>query len=164
MNPRRGGWLIFATLLVAMLASVVHLPAAVPDWIGHLRPDWIIAVLFYWSFAASERTGLVEAWLLGFVVDVLVGDPLGLNGACMAGAVFSGHILHERIRLYSVVQRAGVALVVLLVAALVREVVRVLALGTTPSFWFLAGPGVTALLFPLLALALAGLRRRFPVR
>lgn len=164
MNPRRGGWLIFATLLVAMLASVVHLPAAVPDWLGYLRPDWIIAVLFYWSFAASERTGLVEAWLLGFVVDVLVGDPLGLNGACMAGAVFSGHILHERIRLYSTLQRASIALVVLLVAALVREVVRVLALGTTSSFWFLAAPGVTALLFPFLALALAALRRRYPVR
>ena len=164
MNPRRGGWLIFATLLVAMLASIVHLPAAVPDWIGHLRPDWMVAVLFYWSFAASERTGLVEAWLLGFVVDVLVGDPLGLNGACMAATVFSGHILHERIRLYSALQRASVALVVLLVAALVREVVRVLALGTTPSIWFLAAPGVTALLFPPLAAALAGLRRRFPVR
>ena len=164
MNPRRGGWLIFVTLLVAMLASVVHLPAAVPDWVGHLRPDWIVAVLFYWGFAASERTGLVEAWLLGFAVDVLVGDPLGLNGACMATAVFSGHMLHERIRLYSALQRAGVAFVVLLVAALVREVTRVLALGTIPSFWFLAAPGVTALLFPLVALALAGLRRRFPVR
>lgn len=164
MSPRRGGWLIFATLLVAMLGSVVHLPAAVPDWFGYLRPDWIIAVLFYWSFAASERTGLVEAWLLGFVVDVLVGDPLGLNGACMAAAVFSGHILHERIRLYSTLQRASIAFVVLLVAALVREVVRVLALGTTPSLWFLAAPGITALLFPLLALVLAALRRRYPVR
>ena len=110
MNPRRGGWLIFVTLLAAVLASVVHLPASVPDWVGHFRPDWIVAVMFYWSFAASERTGLVEAWLLGFVVDVLVGDPLGLNGACMAGAVFSGHVLHERIRLYLVLQRAGVAL------------------------------------------------------
>ena len=164
MSPRRGGWLIFATLLAAMLASVMHLPASVPDWAGHLRPDWTIAVLFYWGFAASERTGLVEAWLLGFVVDVLVGDPLGLNGACMAGAVFSGHILHERIRLYTALQRAGIAFVVLLLAALVREVARVLALGTTPSFWFLAAPGVTALLFPLVALGLAALRRRFPVR
>lgn len=147
-----------------MLASVMHLPASVPAWTGHLRPDWMIAVLFYWSFAAYERTGVVEAWLLGLVVDVLVGDPLGLNGACMAGAVFSGHILHERMRLYTMPQRAGVALAVLLLAAAVRELARVLALGTTASLWFLAAPAVTALLFPLVALALGAMGRRFGVR
>ena len=164
MNPLRGGWLIFVTLLAAMVANIAHLPAGVPEWLALLRPDWLLAVAFFWSFTASERTGMVHAWLLGLAMDALLGDPLGLNGACMAGAVYVGRTLDDRLRLYSLVQITAIALAIFLVAAALRELVRVWALGTEFSPWFLAPPALTAALFPFLTLLLRALTRRFRVR
>lgn len=164
MNPLRGGWLIFVTLLAAMAAGVARLPAAAPDWAALLRPDWLLAVAFFWSFTASERTGMVHAWLLGLAMDALLGDPLGLNGACMAAAVYVGRTLHDRLRLYSLVQTTAIAFAIFAAAAALRELVRIWVLGSEFSPWFPAAPAVTAALFPFLTLLLRALARRFRVR
>ena len=164
MNPLRGGWLIFLTLLAAMVANIAHLPAAVPDALELVRPDWLLAVAFFWSFTASERTGIVHVWLLGLALDALLGDPLGLNGACLAGAVYVGRTLHDRLRLYSLVQTTAIAFVIFVAAETTRELVRVWVLGAVFSPWFLVPPAVTAVVFPFLTLLLRALTRRFPVR
>jgi len=74
MNPGNGGWAILLTLVVALILAVFHLPEWWPQWLGWLRPDWIAMTVFFWVLAVPHRFGLVAAWLLGLVVDVLYAE------------------------------------------------------------------------------------------
>lgn len=122
MNPSAGGWLILLSLLVAMVLAVLHLPETWPEWLGWLRPAWVAMVIFYWVMALPHRLGLISAWLVGLLLDVLQADPLGLNGVLLAGITYIAWRFYERLRMYSIVQLCGI--VFLLVAA--EESVRVL--------------------------------------
>ena len=67
MNPLQGGWVILLTLIVAMVFSVTHLPAWVPNWLGWLRPEWVVLVLFYWVIERPDRVGMILVWVLGSI-------------------------------------------------------------------------------------------------
>ena len=116
MNPTRGGWAILLTIFLAMLLSVVHLPESWPGWLGWLRPNWMLLVLFFWVMELPHRIGLIAAWFIGFLMDGLLGEPLGLNGLMLATATYITWRSFERLRMYSVLQQCGV--VFLLVAAI----------------------------------------------
>ncbi len=119
----RGGWVILLSLLAAMLLGVVRLPEDWPSWLGWLRPQWILLVLFFWVMELPERIGLVSAWILGLLVDALVGEPLGLNGILLAGVTFVTWRFFERLRMYSALQQCGVVFLLVLGIELVRGVV-----------------------------------------
>ena len=76
------------TLAGALILTVVHAPLAWPDWLGWLRPGWVVLVVFFWVMELPHRIGLVSAWIVGLLVDVLYADPLGLNGLVLAATVW----------------------------------------------------------------------------
>lgn len=163
MNPTRGGWLILLTLAGAMVLAVAHLPESWPQWLGWLRPAWVALVIFYWVMELPHRVGLIAAWVLGALVDVLQAEPLGLNGVILAGITYVAWRFYERLRMYSIVQQGGVAFVLVLAAeagrALVLDVV-----GERGWSWGAVIPAFTSLLvWPFLAVLLTRLRLQFRV-
>ena len=62
MNPFRGGWIILLSIAIAMMLAVAHLPESLPQWLGCLRPAWVILVMFYWVMVLPDRFGIVRAW------------------------------------------------------------------------------------------------------
>ena len=104
MNVLRRVLIVGFCILIGMLLTVGSFPRVLPDWVGWLRPEWMLLVCFYWAVEIPERLGLVSVWLAGTLVDVLVGDTIGTNGACLALVSLIGWKLHARMRLYSPVQ------------------------------------------------------------
>ena len=123
MNPTNGGWLIFLTLVVALILSIFHLPEGAPAWLAWLRPVWVSLILFYWVIELPHRVGLISAWILGFVVDVAVGDPLGLNGLLLAFITYVTWRFYERLRMLPVLQQGATLFVLVLVGELTRAIV-----------------------------------------
>ncbi len=163
MNPARGGWLILASLGCAMVLAIVHLPETWPQWLGWLRPEWVSLVVFFWVMELPHRLGLISAWLLGLGVDILYADPLGLNGAVLAGITYIVWRFYERLRMYSVVQQASVVFVLLLASEAVRMVVRDLAWDRGWT-WGIAVPALTStLLWPIVYRVLQRFRLQFRV-
>ena len=107
MNALIRGMVVLSTLLSGMLITVGHLPRVVPDWVSLLRPEWMVLVCFFWAVELPERIGLVTVWLCGTLVDVLVGDAVGANGACLAAVSLAGWKLQARVRLYSPFQEVA---------------------------------------------------------
>jgi rod shape-determining protein MreD len=164
VNPLQGGWVILLTLGAAMVLAIVHLPETWPQWLGWLRPAWVALVIFYWVMELPHRIGLISAWVVGCLVDVLVGDPLGLNGVLLAGITFVAWRFYERLRMYSVFQQAGVVFLLVLGTELVRAVVMELVQGR-PFSWALAVPALASLVvWPFLAVPLDAVRRRMHVQ
>ena len=120
MNPTRGGWVILASLLMGMLASVVHLPETWPNWLGWLRPSWMMLIVFFWVMELPHRIGLISAWIIGVLLDALLGEPLGLNGFILASVTYITWRFFERLRMFSVVQHCVILFFMVLAAEILR--------------------------------------------
>ena len=163
MNPLHGGWLILASLVGAMVLAVVRLGGG-PDWLAWMRPDWAVAVMFFWGVAAPSRVGPMSAWVAGLFFDVLVAGPLGLTGICLAFATYIARRYEERLSLYTVWQQLAVLFGIVAAIQLVKRTVLFL-LDIEWSTWAVLGPTLTtALVYPLVALLLSIAGRRVKVR
>lgn len=158
MNPTNGGWLILVTVLAALVLAVLHLPETWPQWLGWLRPDWVAMVIFFWVLSLPHRLGLVTAWLIGFLLDVLQADPLGLNGLLLAAITYIAWRFYERLRMYSIAQQCGVVFILVLGAACARLLVQDIIYSSGWS-WVVLLPAFTSMLmWPFLFVLLDRLR------
>ena len=163
MNPARGGWFVLVTLLAALGLSAARAPLDWPEWLDWLRPGWMIMVMLFWVKELPHRIGLISAWILGFLVDIILAEPLGLNGLILATVTYIAWSFHERLRMYSVVQQAAVVMVLMWAGDLLRLAVHNIAAVAAFS-WVLFVPGlVSAALWPLLAEVLTRARVRIRV-
>ena len=158
MNPSNGGWLILVTILVALVLAVLHLPETWPQWLGWLRPAWMAMVIFYWVMALPHRLGLISAWIVGLLLDVLQADPLGLNGFLLAGITYVAWRFYERLRMYSIAQQAGVVFVLVLIAETTRLLVQDLTFDRGLSWGVLLPALMSMLIWPFLLLLLDRMR------
>lgn len=163
MNPTEGGWLILLTVAGAMVLAVAHLPETWPQWLGWLRPAWVAVVVFYWVMELPHRVGLIAAWTLGALVDVLQAEPLGLNGLILAAITYVAWRFYERLRMYSVAQQCGVVFLLVLGAELLRAVVLEAVSDRGWSWGLLLPPLSSMLVWPFVALLLTRLRLQFRV-
>ena len=160
MNPANGRLVIAATLLVALLLSVMPLPL----WAQWGRPALVAMVLIYWVIALPERVGIGVAWLVGLIQDIVEGAQLGQNAIALAIITYMALILYQRMRMYTPLQQAGVIFVLIGLNQLLCHWVKTLTGTIAPNMLFLLPALVSALLWPLLSLVLRGLRRSFLVR
>ncbi len=149
MNPGNGGWAIVLTLIVALILAVIHLPEWWPQWLGWLRPNWIAMTVFFWVLAVPHRFGLVAAWLLGLLVDVLYAEPLGLNGAVLAVLTYITWSLYERLRMFSALQQSINLFFLLLLAEGTRMLGLMLLAEREAQFGFVFVALASALLWGL---------------
>ncbi len=163
MNPARGGWVILLSIATAMLFSVAYLPDGAPYWLGWLRPNWLVLFVFYWVMAVPHRLGLISAWLIGLLVDVLHGELLGLNAVTLASLTYVTWLLHERLRMYTTAQQAMVVLVLALGAELIRMAMNMLAGNVNVSAFVIVPALMTALCWPPVYLTLRWVRRHLGV-
>ena len=163
MNPFDGGWLIPVSLLVALVLAAFALPPGGVEWLGWLRPAWVSMVLFYWVIAAPHRVSLIGVWLFGFGLDLVQATPLGVNGFLLALVTYVGWRFHERLRMVSVIQQAGVLLLLLLLGELLRGIALNLAYERPFAFLAFLSPLVSALLWPFVGILLDRVQQRVRV-
>ena len=65
--------LILLTILLSLFVSLITLP------VGYYSPEWILLVLIYWAIAIPSINKLFLAFLIGFLVDIVLGQVLGIS-------------------------------------------------------------------------------------
>ena len=154
MNSGAGLLAVFLSLFVAMILSVFHLPEWAPDWLAWFRPSWTVLVLFYWVMEFPQRIGMIRAWILGLIMDVLLGAPLGVNAICLAALTYATWSFYERLRMYAVPQQAVVIFAMVFVLELFKTVLMVQFEDTAFQFTFLWVASSSLVVWPLVYLAL----------
>jgi rod shape-determining protein MreD len=94
--------LIIASLLVTLIATIMPLPMMIDPF----RPDWVLLALLYWSLALPARVNVFTAWVLGLLLDILLGSLLGVHAAAMAISVYIVSINYHLIRNFSILQQS----------------------------------------------------------
>jgi rod shape-determining protein MreD len=154
------GVIILLTLLVAVMASIMPLPLSVDAF----RPDWVLIVLIYWCMALPGRVNIITAWVMGFLLDVLLGSVLGVHAAAMAISVFIVAENYQKIRNFSIWQQA---LITGVLAALYHLVVFwlqrfLIDASYLPSYLY---PVITTIvLWPWVFYLLRKVRRHFSIK
>jgi rod shape-determining protein MreD len=154
------GIIILFTLLIALMASIMPMPLNADAF----RPDWVLIVLMYWCMALPGQVNIITAWVMGFILDVLLGSVLGVHAAAMAISIYIIIGNHQKIRNFSIWQQAlitGVlaALYHLVVFWLQRFLIDVVFL---PSYLY---PVITTIvLWPWVFYLLRKVRRNFSIK
>jgi rod shape-determining protein MreD len=101
----------FFALVTSLALTVLPLPAP----ISAFRPDWVAALLLYWSVVAPHRFGLGTAFVMGCALDVLTGALLGQNALALIVIIYLSQRFHLRIRAFPLSQIAGTVFILLTV-------------------------------------------------
>ncbi|MGB2742163.1 MAG: rod shape-determining protein MreD [Cognaticolwellia sp.] len=152
--------IILLTLLVSLMASIMPLPLSVDAF----RPDWVLVVLLYWCLALPSRVNVISAWVMGFILDVLLGSTLGVHAGAMAISVYIVAGNFQKIRNFSVWQQA---LIVGVLSALYHLIVFWLQRFLTDAVFlpsYLYPVLTTIILWPWAFLLLRKIRRNFRIK
>lgn len=66
---------IALTFLLAFMCTIFPWPL----WLSWLQPNWVLLLLVYWLLYTPYRLGIVTAWFIGVLYDLLTGSPLGVH-------------------------------------------------------------------------------------
>ena len=158
-----GLWVIALTFVVAMVLAIVPLPDSVPVELGYLRPEWVVLVLIYWVIALPRRVGILVAWSVGLIVDVLLGSLLGQHGIAFIIAAYIASSLYQRLRMFSLWQQSMIVFAIVGLNQLINFWIEsIVGIGNW-NLWYLLGSVVSALLWPSVFFLLRYLRRQFNV-
>lgn len=102
MHIANGRWVVWLSLLGAMLLQIMPLPDIVEAW----RPDWLLLVIIYWAMALPHRYNILSAWVLGVILDILLGAHLGVRALSMSLVVYVVVLHFQRLRNFPMWQQA----------------------------------------------------------
>ena len=71
----RGFGAILGSVYVALILQIVPMG----EWLGFLRPSWVLLIALFWSQAVPGRFGLWYAFFIGVILDVVLDQPLGMH-------------------------------------------------------------------------------------
>lgn len=103
MSERVPRLVIAASLVVALVLQLFELPYA----LAILRPLWVPLLLVYWAIAIPQPVGLFTAWVVGLLLDVLLGSVLGQHALGLTLIVFITLSLRGWLALFPIWQEAG---------------------------------------------------------
>jgi rod shape-determining protein MreD len=132
---------IFLSLGFALLLMIIPLPIRW-QW---FRPEWLTLFLVYWVFRDPEWVGVMTAWFVGLIMDILGGVLLGQYALAMAVVVYFAHLLRHRLRLFPSWQQAFAVLILVGFGQLILVTVQWL-IGRPPKTILYWGSTVTSVL------------------
>lgn len=155
MSDRIPRLLMIASLAVGLVLQLFELPYA----LAILRPLWVPLLLVYWAMVIPQPVGLLTAWIVGLLLDVLLGSALGQHALGLTLIVFITLSLRGWLALFPVWQEAGLLLALWLVYAFVMFWIDG-ATGHRADPWLQWTPVLSSsLCWPLVVAAMNSLRR-----
>ena len=78
--------IIILTLFLCLMFSLIMLP------LGYIAPEWLLLINIYWAIALPSNKRIFLAFLSGFFIDIVFGQPLGISS--LSYVIFIYIILH----------------------------------------------------------------------
>ncbi|WP_076720340.1 rod shape-determining protein MreD [Motiliproteus sp. MSK22-1] len=157
--PAQHNWVIWLSFLLAMMLSTLPMPESLV-W-G--RPEWVTLTLIYWVVALPHRVGLWSAWILGLLLDILLGSLLGVHALSLTIVAYLAQRLHQRIRMFPLWQQAFLVLILVGIQQMLLHWAQTLTGTSSESLLFLLPSLVSAFLWPWIFVLLRGVRRALHV-
>ncbi|MGI2124346.1 rod shape-determining protein MreD [Shewanella baltica] len=155
-----GRFIVWVTLFIGVISQIMPLPSVVDAW----RPDWLLMIVLYWSIALPHRYNILTAWVLGLVLDILLGATLGVRSLAMSLVIYVAILHCQRLRNFPKWQQSLVIMLLICMYHLVIYWVEfVMQEAVFDTVLFL--PAISGLvLWPWIFWILRRVRRHYKVR
>ena len=149
--------LILLTILLSLFVSLITLP------LGYYSPEWILLVLIYWAIAIPSINKLFLAFLLGFLVDIVLGQVLGISSLFYVILIYIVLRLYNSLRYMTIAQQSFVIFFLIIIKQHLLIWAYIIIDKTIEYQAILIGSFMNALLWPLIFFALRYVRRKFNI-
>ena len=149
--------LILLTILLSLFVSLITLP------LGYYSPEWILLVLIYWAIAIPSINKLFLAFLLGFLVDIVLGQVLGISSLFYVILIYIVLRLYNSLRYMTIAQQSFVIFFLIIIKQHLLIWAYIIIGKTIEYQAILIGSFMSALLWPLVFFALRYVRRKFNI-
>ncbi|SET63618.1 rod shape-determining protein MreD [Thalassotalea agarivorans] len=154
------GFIVVLTLFIALLAAIMPMPLGIDSF----RPDWVLVVLLYWAMAIPVRVSVGTAWVMGLLLDILLGSLLGVHAIALMVPVFIAAVNCQKIRNFSVWQQALVVGVLSALQHLLVFWLQFVFLDVVFLPAYLYPVVTTVIIWPWAFLLLRNIRRKFQIK
>ena len=86
-----------------MIASSL-LVIPLPDNLAFFRIPWLPLSVIFFSIMTPSFFGILSAWLIGFIADLLQCDMLGQNAVALSVIAYLSYRFHLQIRVFPIWQ------------------------------------------------------------
>ncbi len=117
-------------------------------------------MVFYWTFRAPAQFGILFAWCLGLLLDVLEATPLGVNALGMALIAFLVLTIHQRLRMYPIPQQCVMVFLLIGINQMLVHFIKQMLGGEDAGFSYLLPALSSAIAWPLVCVLLDNLNRK----
>jgi rod shape-determining protein MreD len=151
----------FFVILISLIFSVILTISTFP--LGSFSPDWTQLFLIYWILAAPLSIGLLSSWIVGLVLDVVLGSTLGINALMYTIISYLVFKIHHIARYITVFQQSIVIIAILLIKfTLVLWIDSILSINNynISLYWSCL---TSALCWPLVFYSLRVIRRKYNI-
>ena len=151
--------LIAASFAVSLLLDFMPLPLPFAYWL----PEFTALMLIFWLLHRPQNIGISMAFVIGLLLDIGSGAPLGLHALAFILAAYLVHRQQRQILLYAFGMQSLAVFGVLMLIQLTVMAVYFLNEHQFGSWGLLISPFIGAFLWPLLnnlMLTLTSIRRR----
>ena len=149
--------LILLTILLGLFVSLITLP------LGYYSPEWILLILIYWAIAIPSINKLFLAFLLGFLVDIVLGQVLGISSLFYVILIYIVLRLYNSLRYMTIAQQSFVIFFLIIIKQHLFIWAYIIIDKTVEYQAILIGSFMNALLWPLIFFALRYVRRKFNI-
>ncbi|AVR95375.1 MULTISPECIES: rod shape-determining protein MreD [Telluria group] len=123
-------------------------------------PDFVALVLVFWGVHQPRKVGIGTAFCLGLLMDVHDATLLGENALAYTLLSYFAIMMHRRVLWFPIMTQAMHVLPLLLLAQAVQLLVRFVVTGKFPGWFYFVESVVSALLWPVVTMALLAPQRR----
>ena len=101
--------IILLTLVIGLMLTLMMLP------LGYIAPEWILLINIYWAIALPSNTKMLLAFVSGFFVDIVLGQPLGISSLSYVIFIYVILSLYNSLRYMTVPQQMIMLFLLLIV-------------------------------------------------
>ena len=91
--------IISLTFFIGLMLSLIMLP------LGYIAPEWILLINIYWAMALPSNNKMLVAFVSGFFVDIVLGQPLGISSLSYVIFIYIILSLYNSLRYMTVPQQ-----------------------------------------------------------
>lgn len=157
------GFFILLFILLAFPLSVTPLPTSLQWW----RPEFLVLLSIYFALEVPEKFGVICAWLVGLMLDIVEGNLPGQTAIALSVVVYIVLLQYQRIRMFSILQQMALVGMLVGIAQLLAYWIHMLGVQTfgaqqsLRNMQFLQPAISSALCWPFVVLVLQRIRHFF---
>jgi rod shape-determining protein MreD len=149
--------IIVLTLFVGLMLSLMMLP------LGYIAPEWLLLINIYWAIALPSNKKIFLAFISGFFVDIVLGQPLGISSLSYVIFIYIILSLYNALRYMTIPQQ----MIVIFFLIIVKQhffIWTFYVFGLSIDYQSLIiSSFITGALWPIIYFSLRFIRRKFHI-